>query len=167
MFEIPPNILITLVGGLGFVCIFQTVLCLVAMNALKGASKEKAILNKELFGLVKKLEGLTSSRREQMIKHYDTMLENLAKRLPPTIAAHAGNMIVETEGRILQRLSELEPLLSQDDESRRKMEELVRSMERLEETLVAVTANTVTQVMGEGRRDLLALEDGLDFQVAA
>jgi len=135
--------------------------------ALRSSSKERAVLNKEMFGLLRKIEGLTSSRREQMLKHYDKILANLSTRLPTTIAAQASTMIFETESKILARLAELEPQLNKNGSDKRKMDELIQSMENLEQTIIALTSETVRKVMVDSRRTLLDDENMNDVSIAA
>ncbi|MDC0358241.1 hypothetical protein OAO01_05435 [Oligoflexia bacterium] len=139
---------------LGVAALAQFALSLYMGASLRIASRDRANLTKEMFGLVRKIEGLTSNRREQMLKHYDTILEELSTRLPPTIASEAGQMIFEMESNILSRLAELEPNLREDEASLKKMDSLIKSMEGLEATLVSLTANTVRNVMASRRRDL-------------
>ena len=157
-------------GVAGLVGLFiglQLILATVVLVSLRSAARERMQLNKEMFGLVKRIEGLTAHKRELMLKHYDGMLETLAARLPPTLAAHTSQAIIDTESKILQRLAELEPNLKNDEASRRKMDELIRSMEGLEKTIVALAADTVQRVMAEGRRNLLDEQRGTDFSIAA
>jgi hypothetical protein len=154
----------------GTIALFIGLQLLVGIAILIGsraAARERHLLHKEMYGLVKRIEGLTANRREQILKHYDEMLEHLATRLPPTIAAHTSNAIIETESKILQRLAELEPSLGNDESSRRKMDELIRSMEGLEKTIVALAADTVQRVMAEGRRSLIEAGSSDDFSLAA
>jgi len=139
---------------LGAAVVLQFVLGIYMAASLRIASCERARLNKEMFGLLRKIEGLTAGRREQMLKHYDTILDEISNRLPPTVAAEAGQMIFEMESKILSRLAELEPNLGEDEASLKKMEGLIKSMEGLEATLVSLTANTVRSVMASRRRDL-------------
>lgn len=120
-----------------------------------------------MFGLVRRIEALTSNRRELMVKQFDRMLANLSTRLPSTIAAQASQRIFETESKILTRLAELEPNLKKDEISRRKMDDLIRSMEGLEQTIVALTAEAVRKVMVESRSDLLDAENYSDSSAAA
>ena len=87
-----------------------------------------------------------------MAKQFDKILSDLALRLPPTIAAQAGQTIFETESRILSRLAELEPDLKNDHQSREKMDDLIKSMEALETTIVTVTADTVQNIMASNRQ---------------
>lgn len=119
--------------------------------SLRVAARERHQLSKELFGLVRKVEGLTAHRRESILRHYDKMLETLSYRIPTTVAAQASSAIVDAESKILNRLIELEPQLKDDQVARRKMEDIVRSMEGLEQTLIALTSDTVRRVMLEGR----------------
>lgn len=131
--------------------------------SLRFASKERAQLNKEMFGILKRIEGLTASRREQVLKHYDTMLQELSYKLPPTIAAQTSSVIFETESKILSRLAELEPNLKNDEVGKKRMDDLIRSMEKLEQNIVGLTADTVSRIMSDSRRNLL--DDDISSQL--
>jgi hypothetical protein len=148
-------------------CLIQLFTSIYMAISLKAASRERHILNKEMFGLVKRIEALTSSRREQMLKHYDKILANLALRLPPTIAAQASQTIFDTESKILSRLVELEPEFKTNESARRKMDELVKSMENLEQTVVNITAESVRKVMLESRSDFIEEERSIEKSEAA
>jgi hypothetical protein len=141
--------------------IIQLVTCCIMLMAQRSLKQEAAALNKETFGLLRRFEGLTASKREKILKEYDRMLEELSNRLPTTIAAQASQRIFETESRILNRLAELEPILKEDKLSQNRMDELIRSMEQLEETLVGSTAETVKKVFLETRSSLFNEEDQL------
>jgi len=149
------------------VTLFQFLLAIYMAFSLRLAARERNELHKEMYGLLRKLEGLTATRREQMLKHYDKILESLSIRLPPTIAAQASATIFETESKILARLAELEPHAIKDDTSRRKMDELIKSMENLEQTIVALTAETVRKVMVDSRRNFIEEDDSRDVSLAA
>lgn len=144
----------------------QFLLSVVTIVALRTFSREQSRLHTELFGLLRKLEGLTASRREQVLRHYNKLLETMSARLPTTVAAQAGQVIFEAESRLLARLAELEPNLHSDADSKRKLDELIVSMEKLEQTLVNLTADTVHKVMVEGRRSLIA-DESFDEPLAA
>lgn len=145
----------------------QLLLGVYLIASLRSAERERAAANKELFGLVRKLEGLTSHKREAMTRHYDKMLETLMARLPVSIAARAGEQIFETESKILSRLAELEQSSKEDEGARVKTDELIKSMEKLEQTVVSLTAETVQKVMSEGRRALFEEQSIDDFSAAA
>lgn len=153
--ELSQQMLLVVVALAGLFVGLQLLLTIGVILTLKSSARERAVLNKETFGLVKRLEGLTATRREQILKHYDSILDQLSNSLPPTIAAHTSQLIFETESKILTRLAELEPNLRTDDASRRKMDELIKSMETLEKTIVALASDTVRRVMNESRRTLL------------
>lgn len=167
MFNIEIPISAVLLAGGAMLVTLQLVLSIIMLIGLRTSSRERALLNREMFGLVRKLEGLTASRREQMVRHYDRMLEGLMKRLPPTIAAQTGQVIFDTESKILSRLAELEPSLKADEDGRRKMDELIKSMENLDSTIVSCAADTVKTVMAESRRSLLEDESMDDISLAA
>lgn len=145
----------------------QSIVALVTLVTLRSAGRERYQLNKEMFGLLRKLEGLTAQRREQMLKHYDQILETLSAQLPPTIANRARETIFEAESKILTRLAELEPNLKSDKEARRKMDELLNSVEKMEQTIVALAAETVHKVMVESRRELMDETPFGDYRIAA
>ncbi len=148
-------------------CVIQLFTSIYMGLSLRSASRERNALNKEMFGLVKRIEALTSSRREQMLKHYDKILLSLSNRLPTTIAAQASHTIFETESKILSRLAELEPSLKTDDHTKRKMDELIKSMENLEQTVITITSEAVRKVMLESRNDLIQEEKFIDQSMAA
>jgi len=131
----------------------QLLVALYMFLSLRSAERERAELSKEMFGLMKKIEGLTAKRREQMLLQFDKVLEVLSVRLPTAIAAKVSDLVFEIERQVLSRLAEIEPNLKEDAD-RRKMEELICSMEKLEETVVAITSDSVQQVMLESRRSL-------------
>lgn len=137
--------------GVGLVQILVSVFLYAAYRSMR---REITGINKETFGLLRKLEGLTASKREKVLREYDRMLEDLSNRLPTTIAAQASEKIFETESRILTRLAELEPILKEDKASQRRMDELIKTMEQLEQSLVASTAETVKKVFVESRSNL-------------
>lgn len=139
-------------GAFAALFVLQSCLAVYLLSSLRNARKERAALHREMYGLVRKLEGLTSGKREQMAKQFDKILSELSLRLPPTIAAQAGQTIFETESRILSRLAELEPDLKNDEQSREKMDDLIKSMESLETTIVTVTADTVQNIMAANRQ---------------
>lgn len=147
--------------------LFQVLLAIVLIVTLKSSARERDRFYRELFGLMKKLEGLTTSKRELLLKQYDRLHESLAARLPSTIAATASEHLFETERRILSRLAELEPNLKKDVEGKKKMEELIRSMENLEHTIVALTADTVKKVLSEGRHEFFMDQKDTEITLAA
>jgi hypothetical protein len=146
--------LVMLSSALCIAVVLQLVISLYMFGSLRSSAKDRERLNKEMFGLLRKIEGLTASKREQMLKHYDSILETLALRLPPTVASEAGQMIFEMESRLLSRLAELEPALKDDEISQRKMDGIIKSMENLEATIISLTSDTVHKVLAEGRQDL-------------
>ena len=167
MADLTNNILlITGVSGLAMI-IVQFVLALLMIVVLRVSARERAEMNKEIFGLVKRIEGLTAQRREQMLQHYDRMLESLANRLPIMVAGEASSRIVETETQILHRLTELDPAIRHDETQSRRLDELVRSLEGLEDKLVTITSDAVKQIMLEGRRELLEDEAFFGMSKAA
>lgn len=154
MLEISHDIALVGAGVVAVLLCLHGIVSLYLLNSLRRANAERAALHREVFGLVRKLEGLTAGKREQMTKQFDRLLDDLAIRLPTAVAAQAGQTIFDTESRILTRLAELEPNLKDDAAAREKMDDLIRSMENLETTIVTVTADTVQNVVAANRQSL-------------
>lgn len=159
MFQVQPEYISVFIGVFGTLLTVQILFTIFLLRFITSARKERSELHKEIFGLVRKLEGLTASKREQMLKHYDTILDDLTHRLPPTIAAQAGEIIFETESKILSRLAEIEPNLKEDERGKQKMDQLIKSMENLEGTIVRLTADAVQDVFAESRKNLFEDKD--------
>jgi hypothetical protein len=134
--------------------LFQCMISLAVLASLRANAHDRAKNTKEVFGLVRKLEGITAENRTQLLRHYDSLLQGLIARLPATVASEAGDMIFDTESKILKRLAELEPALHSSDEARKKLDEIVTAMEGLESTLVSLTSKAVREAMEEGRREI-------------
>ena len=132
----------------------QFVLALVMLAVIKSTSRERAEMTKELYAQVKRIEALTSERREQMLKHYDHILEDLTNRVPVMVAGRASQQIFDTESKILQRLAELEPNLKGDETARQKIDAIIKSMEKLEDNVISITSEAVRQALLDGRSDL-------------
>lgn len=158
-----PTVLI-LCCGIAALALLQLALALYVFVMTQRAAKDRARLHQEMFGLLKKTEGLLAGKREQILREYDKLLEQLSQRLPATIAAQASTCIFETESKILSRLAELEPALKKEDLSSGRMDELIKSMEKLEETLVRSAADTVERVLVESRSGLF--RDSLEQRFA-
>lgn len=167
MLEISSYINVATVVALLFCLGFQLLMIIFLTFALRAANRERAELHRQMFGVLKKIEGLTANKREQMLKHYDQMLEELSLRLPPTIAAQASQSIFEAESKILKRLAELENQPKHDQERQQKMDELLKTMEQLEHSLVTLTADTVQTVMTDSRKTLLSNESFIEKTLAA
>jgi len=145
----------------------QVLICLWMLVSLHLSTRERARLTKEVYGLLKKIEVLTSSKREKILKHYDGILQNLSTRLPPTIAAEVSQQIIETETKILRRIAELEPNLKNNLESRKKLDEIIHSMEGLERSIVVLASDTVRNVMIESRKSLMLESEEQEMELAA
>jgi len=133
---------------------------------LRRLAREVLAANREMFGLTKKMEAMTASRRAHFVHEYDKIVNQLLRKLPANIAAKAGDSIFTTQKQILTRLAELEQLAGTDRESRKQMEEIILSMEQLEAQLVRVTADTVIEVMSDTRKRILEDERFADLTSA-
>lgn len=132
----------------------HSLVTIVVMVSLRAASRERHYLHREMFGILKKIEGLTATKKEQIQRAYDILIAELSTKLPPTLEISTSNAIFETESKILTRLAELEPNLKRDKAGQEKMDDLIKSMERLEQVVVTSVSETVKRVMEEGRRDI-------------
>ncbi len=150
----------TIDSSLIFICLLsavlllQTIFTVSLLIALRISSRDNQKMNRETYGLLRKIDVLTSQQRESMLQHYDKILEQMTVRLPASIAAQAGDTIFQTESQLLARLAELEPQIGKDEKAQESMNRLIRSMENLEAQIVTITADTVQNVMAESRRDL-------------
>jgi hypothetical protein len=123
--------------------------------------RETRTMEREIFGLMKRIEGLTASGRERMLKTYDRILEELEHKLPEAVAAKAGELMNDTETKILTRLAEIEPNLHGDLEGQRKFDDLLVTMERLEQTVVETASDAVRHVVDETRQAFSELDPDL------
>lgn len=110
---------------------------------------------------MRKIEGLTASRREAFVKQYEKLHDQLTTRVPITVATQASSSILDAEKKILTRLAELEPQMKADPVSLKKFDELIRTMEDLEHTIVTLTAESVKKVLRDNRGDFLMDEENL------
>lgn len=155
MIEVNENLLLLTTILTAGAAVLQISVSIFVLLWARSSSKEMTHLVREAYGSLRKVEGLTASKREQIAKQYDKIIDSLTTRLPITIASHASQTIYEAEKRILARLAELEPNLKDDEKGRQKMDDLIRTMENLEETIVALTAESVRKVLVETRADIL------------
>lgn len=153
MFEINQNLIVIGMCGLIALSIFQLLISIILVSSVKNLNKETHALLREAFGCLRKIEGLTASRREQLQRQYDKIMEQLTARLPVIIASQASASIFETEKKILTRLAELEPNLKNDVTAQRKLNELIKSMEDLEQTVVNLTSESVRKVLADSKGD--------------
>ena len=166
MIDFTPEVVILCAATLAGLLIGGSLLVnILTVVSLRTAAKERQLINRELFGLVKKIEGLTASRREQILKHYDGLLEVLSNKLPAAVATHTSQIIFDAEAKILTRLAELEPNLNSDEKGKQKLDELIRSMEGLEKTIVNLTSDAVRHVMVDGRRALFETNGDIDLSL--
>lgn len=150
MIEVSNSLLLTLAAGsLGFNVLLVAYL-LLSLRSARRASQEVV---KEIYGTMKKIEGFTAGRREQMLREYDRVMQNLSVRLPTVIAAEAADSIFETESKILTRLAEIDPFI-REEKHKEQINELIRSMENLQETLVKLLGETAMKVLTEARKEI-------------
>lgn len=159
MFEISQNLIVVGMCGLIALGVFQLLISIILVSSVKNLNRETHTLLKEAYGCLRKIEGLTASRREQLQKQYDKIMEQLTARLPVIIASQASASIFETEKKILTRLAELEPNLKDDAGAQRKLNDLIKSMEDLEHTVVSLTAESVRKVLSDSKGDFFSSDE--------
>jgi hypothetical protein len=145
----------TLFGLMTIVLAFQVSVTLYMIGKFQFANQERTRLYHQLFGILRKIEGLSSGRRALIAHNLDILLEQLAKQLPSRIAAEAGEIIYKTESSMLKALADLEPNLPQMPGMKERVEKLVVSMESLESTVVLLTTETVRQAILDTKRSIL------------
>ncbi|NMC62338.1 MAG: hypothetical protein GYA55_04150 [SAR324 cluster bacterium] len=141
--------IITCIINLGFVAALYF-----NARSLNKSSRESL---KELYGIMKKIEGLTSGKREQILRQYDKIVQDLKLRLPTVIAAQASDSIFETESSLLQNLVAIDPSIK-DEERKEHLNELIRSMEKLQETLSSLVSETVQKALEDARAEIASDE---------
>ena len=153
----------TALTAIGVIFTFQLITVLYMVITLRRAASERAKINRDTFGLLKKVEGLVARKQEKIAKEYDRLLEQMTLQVPISIAKEAGNEIFETEKYVLTRLAELEPELKDDGLAMQKMETIIKTMEGLESTVISATSKAVERVLIENRKDLFS-DDSNDSQ---
>ena len=142
---------------LSILCLLALVLqiCIAAYLYISSRASHKAMNDsvRELYGIMKKIEGLTATRREQLMLEFDRIVQTLSLRLPTVVSAHVGDAVFDAESKILKRLAEVDPSIK-DEKNKEKMDELIKSLEGLQESLVTVTTETVRKALLDARKDL-------------
>lgn len=138
-------------------CVTNVLLAVFVFASARSSRKAMDGTLKELFGVMKKIEGLTSGRRAQILREFDKILDGLSARLPTVVAARANDSVFETESGILKRLAEIDPAIK-NEENKDKLDELIRSMEQLQEAVVSSVSETVRKALDDARREINADE---------
>lgn len=144
--------------GVGVLCALNFIGVLYTLYSLKKSSIESTRINRETFGLLKKVEGLVARKQERLTREYDQLLEKMATQVPIIVAREAGKEVFEAEKYVLTRLAELEPALSEDAISLQKMETIIKTMEGLENVVIQSTARAVESILVEKRKSLFDQE---------
>ena len=139
-------------GGLGL-CAVNLLLTLFLFGTIRAGREKSEAVGKELYGTLKKIEGMLAGRRAQILKEYDKMVQSLSLRLPTVIASNAGDRIFETERNLLQCLAEIDPLIKEENH-KEKLDELIRNMESLQDMISSLVTDTVRKVLEEARTEI-------------
>lgn len=119
-----------------------------------------------VYGILKKIEGLTADRRTQMLFRYDQLVERLQRRLPTIVANRISAEIEELESGIISRLSAIDADLLSDGGDPEELEQLLKTMERLERAVLTITTDTVRESLNEGRQ-VFSSQSSSDMEEAA
>lgn len=127
---------------------------LFALLSLSRLRSESLKLNRETFGLLKKVEGLTAQKHHLLAKQFDDLIEKMANQVPVIVGKEATSHLFEIERQIITRLAELEPNLKTDPKAIAHMEEVLRKVELLEEEVIRSTSKAVEKILVEKRKTL-------------
>ena len=151
--EVNQNLFFVLVALSILACAIQLIALFVLMAGIRNSNRSVDDSVKELFGIMKKIEGLTAGKREQMLLEFDKIIHSLSLRLPVAVASQASDMIFDAQSKILQRLAEIDPSIK-DEKNKEKMDELIKSMEGLQETLITLSSDAVRKALSEARKEI-------------
>jgi hypothetical protein len=140
-----------LYSGAVLLGIFQVLVIVAALSLIRKTNRERKQLSKEVSQTLNKMEVMTMRDRNQLARHYDRMLESLSNRLPAVLSNKAGELIFDIEKQILAKLAKVQPGIDADDE---EIDNLIRSMERLEDTIIAATGDVVRNTLLESRKGI-------------
>jgi hypothetical protein len=149
-----------------FICVavaIHTALSLYIFLRAKRTEQNNSLLHRELFGIMKKIEGLSAGRRTLISAQIDTVLERLSYQLPSRISARAGEAIYDTESQVLKTLAAIAPDIQEHPEAKDRVNSLVSSMERLETTIVTLTQESVRQAILDTKNALIEEQRTLDI----
>ena len=135
-----------------FSSFIQIISCFYVVLALRESSEESNVLNRQTFGLLKRVEGIVASKQQQICAEYDAMLSTLSNTLPKIVSEKAGREVQATQRQILMRLAELEPKVRGDKIASDKMNELIKSTQELEFAMMNAASYSVEQVLFEARK---------------
>lgn len=126
-------------------------------SSIRQSHRERLVTDKELYGLIRRVEGMTASKQEQVLLYFDELLEGMHTKLPLAIAEEAAGLIRDVESNILSKISHIE--LSRASQNREQAEhttDLMLAVESLESTVQKLTANAVHNIMSNTRRHLFS-----------
>ena len=151
MYELSPEILTALLGASITTAFFLLLLMGYVAASLRQGNRERESLHREMHGILRKLDAITSEKRELFAKEFDQIIETLSVRVPAVVASEAGERIFEAESKILSRLSKLEGDVTAGSDEQKDMEDLIKSMEKLDTELVSAASDAVHDVLIESR----------------
>ena len=139
---------------IGVVGAFSLSSILVTLAVLASSARESRGLLREIFGLTKKIEGLAVTRRESLEYEFDGLTTKLSDEVPVLVARQASRILNDVESRLAFQLYELESVAPRGSEAEEKIIELIHSLDRLEETVVEATRQSITEVLARTRQDI-------------
>jgi len=143
-----PTILLAAIVLLGF---FQLLVVLAALLHLKRTRIERYEVNQSIQQMLQRLEVLNLRDRGEFVHLYEGMVESLVNRLPVMVSTRAGDAIFEIEKRVLAQLALIDPRLTS---SAQTVDDLIRSMEKLEDTVITVVASSVRDALLDSKEGI-------------
>jgi hypothetical protein len=156
-------------GAVLLIFVAETALFVLALYCLHRALSEHRRTTEEMRLMVRKTEAITADEREQIVRLYDRFVQRILRRLPDELAETTEEALFRTEELILRRLAELEPNLRHDPQARTRLDDIIRSMETLNDSIIRVNVDAVERALRENRESLrhdLAFSD-LPHEVAS
>ena len=153
MFALDTSLSLVVAIFLGLIVLQVIVAVYVTVVLLIGSKGSKRI-NRETFGLLKKIEGLSAEKHERLEIALDNLLDDLMEKLPVTVAGRLGDELLQLENHVLRHLAEIDPDLASLEGENERVSKLLRSMERLEDAVVRAAADTVQRVLLEQKASI-------------
>jgi hypothetical protein len=132
---------------------FQLLVMVAALRLIRKTNRERRQFDRNVTDTLQQMEVVMMRDRNQLASHYDNMLESLSSRLPSVISTRAGDAVFEIEKQVLAKLAAVHPNLDIDDE---EVDNLIRTMERLEDSVIAATGDVVRETILESRKGIFA-----------
>lgn len=138
-------------SGFGLALLFW----LAARCAARKTARERALVREEVRTLLSRIEVLTTSSRVELLRNYDALLTELSRKASEEVQLSTSDQVFALESAILRQLSEVDPELL-GDQQRTQLDELIRTMEALEQRVANCARDAVLLAIAEHRNRLSA-----------